>query len=86
VRCLSVELVRQSPVLTSQVTSLNMEQRWNNTDRENPEGLEEKSVPLPLFPPQIPYGLTRKRTQSSAVRNWRLTCWAMALAGPTEYH
>jgi hypothetical protein len=33
---------------------------------------------VPLFPPQIPYGLTQARTQASAVRGRRLTTWAMA--------
>jgi len=32
------------------------------------EELGEKPVPVPLCPPQIPHGLTRERTQSSAVR------------------
>jgi hypothetical protein len=42
------------------------------------EELVEKPVPVPLFPPQIPYGLTRARTRASAVRGRRLTTWAMA--------
>jgi hypothetical protein len=42
------------------------------------EVLGEKPVPLPLCPPQIPHGLTRDRTRSSAVRGRRLTAWAMA--------
>jgi hypothetical protein len=42
------------------------------------EELGEKPVPVPLCPPQIPYGLTRARTLASAVRGWRLTTWAMA--------
>jgi hypothetical protein len=42
------------------------------------EELGEKPVPVPLCPPQIPYGLTRARTRASAVRGRRLTTWAMA--------
>jgi hypothetical protein len=38
----------------------------------------EKPVPVPLCPPQIPHGLTRARTRVSAVRDRRLTTWAMA--------
>jgi hypothetical protein len=33
---------------------------------------------VPLFPPQIPRGLTRARTRASAMRGRRLTAWAMA--------
>jgi hypothetical protein len=40
--------------------------------------LGEKSVSVPLCPPQIPHGLTRNRTRASAVRGRRLTAWAMA--------
>jgi hypothetical protein len=32
-----------------------------------------KNVPEPLYPPQIPYGLTRARTRTSAVKGRRLT-------------
>jgi hypothetical protein len=42
------------------------------------EELGEKPVPVPLYPPQIPHGLTRARTLSSAVRGRRLATWAMA--------
>jgi hypothetical protein len=42
------------------------------------EVLEEKLVPVPLCPPQIPHGLTRDRTRASAVGGRRLTAWAMA--------
>jgi hypothetical protein len=41
------------------------------------EELGEKSVPVPLCPPQTPHGLTRARTLASAVRDRRLTTWAM---------
>jgi hypothetical protein len=49
-----------------------MEHRWNEIV------LGEKPVPVPLCPPQIPHGLTRDRTQASAVGGRRLTAWAMA--------
>jgi hypothetical protein len=42
------------------------------------EVLGEKFVPVPLCPPQIPHGLTRDQTRSSAVGGRRLTAWAMA--------
>jgi hypothetical protein len=41
---------------------------------------QEKPVPVPLCPPQIPRGLTRARTRDSAVRGPRLTAWAIALS------
>jgi hypothetical protein len=42
------------------------------------EVLGEKSVPVPLCPPQIPHGLTRDWTRDSAAGGRRLTAWAMA--------
>jgi hypothetical protein len=42
------------------------------------EELWEKPVPVPLCPPHIPHRLTRARTRASAVRDRRLTTWAMA--------
>jgi hypothetical protein len=33
----------------------------------------EKPVPVPLYPPQTPHGLTRDRTRASAVEGRRLT-------------
>jgi hypothetical protein len=42
------------------------------------EALGEKPVPVPHCPPQIPHGLTRYRTRTSAVGGRRLTAWAMA--------
>jgi hypothetical protein len=42
------------------------------------EELGKKPVPVPLCSPQIPHGLIRVRTRSSAVRGQRLTTWAMA--------
>jgi hypothetical protein len=41
------------------------------------ENIEEKLVPVPLHPTQIPHVLTGARTRTSAVRSWRLTAWAM---------
>jgi hypothetical protein len=43
-----------------------------------PEHLGNKPAPVPFCPPQIPHGLTRARTRASAVRDRRLTAWAMA--------
>jgi hypothetical protein len=37
-----------------------MEHQWNETDRGKPKYSGEKPVPVPLCPPQIPHGLTRK--------------------------
>jgi hypothetical protein len=45
------------------------------------EELGEKPVPVPLYPPQIPHGLTRARTRASAGR--RLT--ALSMARPKYY-
>jgi hypothetical protein len=42
------------------------------------EVLGWKPVPVPLCPPQIPYGMTRDRTRASAVGGRRLTAWSMA--------
>jgi hypothetical protein len=52
------------------ILQLNMilAERWNDTDRVKTEKLGEKPVPVPLYPQQIPYGLTRVRTRSSAIR------------------
>jgi hypothetical protein len=51
-----------------------VEWNWQVKTKE----LEEKPVPVPLCPPQIPHGLTRDRTRASAVGGRRLTAWAMA--------
>jgi hypothetical protein len=59
-------------------TPVNMEQRWNDTDRGKTEGLGEKPVPVPLCPPQIPHGLTWLRNRASSVRSRRLTAWAIS--------
>jgi hypothetical protein len=37
----------------------NEEPRYNDTDRGKTEELGEKSVPVPLCPPQFPQGLAR---------------------------
>jgi hypothetical protein len=39
--------------------------------------LGEKPVLVPLWPPKIPYGLTRDRTWASAATGQWLTAWAM---------
>jgi hypothetical protein len=41
------------------------------------QGFREKPVPVPLCPPQIPYGLPCKSTWASVVRS---LCYGMALA------
>jgi hypothetical protein len=51
-----------------------MEWNWQGKT----EVLGENPVPVPLCQPQIPHGLTRDRTRASAVRDRRLTAWAMA--------
>jgi hypothetical protein len=57
---------------------MGMEDRWNDTDRRKTEVLTEKPVPLPLYPPQIPHGLTQDRSRVSAVKGRRITAWIMA--------
>jgi hypothetical protein len=52
------------------------EQRWDDIAGETGQ-FGEKPVPVPLYPPQIPYGLTRARTRTYALRGRRLTAWAM---------
>jgi hypothetical protein len=49
---------------------------WSDIDGGTEE-LGEKLVPMPLCPPQIQYGLTWTWTQTSMVRGWPLTTWAM---------
>lgn len=39
--------------------------------------LGEESVPMQHFPPQIPHELVWDWTQTSTVRGWWLTTWAM---------
>jgi hypothetical protein len=41
------------------------------------EEFGEKTVSVPLCPPQNPHGLTRERIRTSAVRGQRLAAWAM---------
>jgi len=40
---------------------------WNYTDRDKPKNLEEKTVPLPQRPPNIPRGMFWYRTGSVQV-------------------
>jgi hypothetical protein len=52
-----------------------MSEYWATVEwywQEKTEGLEEKPVPVPLCPSQIPYGLPWARTRVPAVRGWRL--------------
>jgi hypothetical protein len=58
-------------------TWVNMEQRRNDTDKGKPEN-SEKTVLMPLCPPQIPRELTWARTQDLAVWSWPLAAWAVA--------
>jgi hypothetical protein len=55
-----------------------MEHRWNENDRGKPKYSGKKPVPLPVFRPRIPRGLTRHWTRASAVTGRPLTAWAMA--------
>jgi hypothetical protein len=55
------------PIVHPQITCEYGEPRWNDTDRGTDE-LCGKPVPVPQCPPQIPHGLTRARTLTSAVR------------------
>jgi hypothetical protein len=50
------------------------------------EVLGEKPAPVPLCPPQIPYGLTRDRTRACAVGGRPLTAWAMARTKHMDYY
>jgi hypothetical protein len=59
--------------------------RWNISVESNSgmiltgKNLEsqKKAMPVSLHPPQIPHGLIRARTSSSAVSGRRLTVWTM---------
>jgi hypothetical protein len=51
---------------------------WWNEDWQGKLEYSEITRPAPLFPPQIPLDQTRDRSQIAAVRNQRLTAWAMA--------
>ena len=48
-----------------------MESWWNVTDRGT-EVLGEKTVTVPLYPPQFLHGLAWDGIPGSAVRGWRL--------------
>jgi hypothetical protein len=39
-----------------------------------------KTIPVPLHPPQIPYDITRGLNRGTGVGNQRATAWAMAQA------
>jgi len=50
-----------------------MEHLWNDTGRGKPEILGEKTVPVPLSPPQISHWNTWDRTLVSSMRGRRLS-------------
>jgi hypothetical protein len=50
---------------------------WNHINKEK-QRTRWKSVPMPLYRPQIPHGLTWAGTRASALRGQWLTAWAMA--------
>jgi hypothetical protein len=50
---------------------------WVKTGRGN-ESTWRKPIPLPLCPPQIPYGLTWDQTQATMVTSWWPIATAMA--------
>lgn len=58
------------------LVKMSVEEQWNDTDSGKSQVLGEKTVRLPLGPPQFPQGLDWKRTQTSIIREW-LTAWAM---------
>jgi hypothetical protein len=66
------------PVLGRTLPLPLIEHRWNETGRRKPTYSGEKPVPVSLCPPQIPHGLNRDWTRTSAVRSRRLTAWVMA--------
>jgi hypothetical protein len=56
---------------------MSMEHWHNATDRGETEVLGTKPVAVPLGSPQIPHGLGRYRTRSSAVRDRQLNARPM---------
>jgi hypothetical protein len=54
-----------------------VEPQWNHFVRGN-WITRRKPVPVRLFLPQIPYGLSGARTRASVATDRRLTTWAMA--------
>jgi hypothetical protein len=57
------------PADDTRVSRATVELYWQGKTEE----IGEKPVPVPLHPPQITHGLTRARTQASAVRGRRVT-------------
>jgi hypothetical protein len=51
--------------------------RWNDVDRENLR-IGRETCPNATCPTQIPHGMTRARTQASAVRSRRPRAWTVA--------
>jgi hypothetical protein len=77
--CLYGTAADNGPIVHPKVDAwVNMEQRWNDIDRGKPKNSREKSLPVPLCPPQIPHWLPWARTTASAVKRQRLTVCAMA--------
>jgi hypothetical protein len=62
------------------------ERPWNIILTVETEDLGEKPVPVPLYPPQIPNGLTRARIRACEVRGRGLTAWAMAQPSYSPTH
>jgi hypothetical protein len=52
---------------------MSKEHWWNDIDKVKLKYSGKKPVKVQLYPPQIPHGLTRNRTQAFAVRDQRLT-------------
>jgi hypothetical protein len=57
---------------------------WKTTGWGN-RSTQRKLAPVPLCSPQIPYDLTRDRTQAASVGSPRLTAWALARPKTTVY-
>jgi hypothetical protein len=54
---------------------MTLQQWWNNNRQGKTKVLEDKLAPLPLCPPQIPYGLPYQGTWVSPVRSREHTAW-----------
>jgi len=49
---------------------MSMQHWWNENDWGKPMSLEEKPVPVPLRPPQIPHGLAWDQSRDFTVNSW----------------
>jgi hypothetical protein len=54
-----------------------MEHLWRDSLQGNTAVLGEKSVPLPLYTPQISHGLPSTRSRASAVKRRQTIAWAI---------